>query len=79
MTRREEQGVTSSGNEGNDPQKAEGPSPCAGRKRKPYTTPRVTVYGTFEEITAAAGPPPAKSLGPSDGMFFKAPPGQIVS
>jgi hypothetical protein len=39
--------------------------------RKVYTTPRLTVHGTLEEITTQR---PQKAFGPGDGMTFWAPP-----
>ncbi len=43
--------------------------------KKAYTSPRLTVYGSLEELTAQQN----KSLGPTDGFLFMGQPIQNAS
>jgi hypothetical protein len=45
------------------------------KDKKVYATPRLTVYGTIQEITTAQN----KDLGGSDGFLFQSQPIQNVS
>lgn len=43
--------------------------------KKPYTTPRLTLHGTLEEVTRQQN----KTLGPTDGFLFQGAPIMNVS
>ena len=43
--------------------------------KRPYTTPRLTVHGTLEEVTKQQN----KGFGPTDGFLFQGVPIQNIS